>query len=173
MMQMSAKQNGITLIECIVVIAIMAILSGMAIPSFQWLREIAQQKRVIHELHAAVLTARHRSVITGSATYICPAPRKRVMDVRHRPECGDGYGVGVAIWIEAGGDWQLLHLWQWPRTRIANRRGTQEVRAHVVFNAQGLANQNITWSTCVDERNLSLVLNRVGRPHMRSHWGVC
>ena len=35
MMQMRAKQIGITLIESLVVIAIIAILSGMAVPSFQ------------------------------------------------------------------------------------------------------------------------------------------
>ena len=81
MVQMRAKQIGITLIESLVAIAIIAIISGMAVPSFQWLRENAEQKRVINQLHAAVLTARHRSVMMGSATHICPAPIMRTADV--------------------------------------------------------------------------------------------
>ena len=173
MMQMRARQTGITLIESLVVIAIIAILSGMAVPSFQWLRETAEQKRVINQLHAAVLTARHRSVMKGSATHICPAPIMRTADVSQSPECGDDYGKGVATWHERRGDWQLLRLWQWPRARITNRRGDRTVTAHVTFNARGLANRNITWSTCVGERNLSLVLNRVGRPVERHQWGRC
>lgn len=173
MMQMRAKQIGITLIESLLVIAIIAILSGMAVPSFQWLRDIAEQKWVINQLHAAVLTARHRSVMMGSATHICPAPIMRTADVSQSPECGDDYGKGVAIWSEEGGNWQLLRRWQWPRARITNRRDDQTITAHVTFNARGLANRNITWSTCANGSNLSLVLNRVGRPVIRAGWGKC
>ena len=173
MMQVWARQTGMTLIESLVVIAIIAILSGIAVPSFLWLRETAEQKRVIHQLHVAVLTARHRSVMMGITTYICPSPRLVTIDMSPSPECGDDYGEGIAIWSDRGGDWQLLRLWQWPWTSITNRQGTRAVRAHVTFSAKGLANRNITWSTCVAKRNLSLVLNRVGRPHMRRQWGIC
>lgn len=172
-MQVSAKHTGITLIECLVVITIIAILMGMAVPSFQWFKEIAQQKRVIYQLHAAVLTARHRSIMALGATYICPPPTRVLTGVGERPDCSDSYATGVAIWTEQDEGWRLLRLWQWPPMTITNRLGTKVVSAPVRFNAQGLANRNITWSTCVDERNLSLVLNRVGRPDVRSHWGGC
>ena len=172
-MEMSARQTGITLIESLVVIAIIGIISSLAAPSFQWLREIAEQKQVIQQLHAAVLTARHRSVMTGSATHLCPSPIRLTADVSQSPECGDDYGIGVAIWHERRGDWQLLRLWQWPRARITNRRGDRTVTAHVTFNARGLANHNITWSTCANGSDLSLVLNRVGRPVIRAGWGKC
>ena len=170
---MWARQIGITLIESLVVITIMAILSGIAVPSFQWLRETAQQKRVIHQLHAAVLTARHRSVMKAASTYVCPSPEAVITAVSPGPECGNDYSGGVAIWSEQEGNWELLRLWQWPRVKITNKRGTQAVDAHVMFNAWGLANRNITWSTCVYDRNLSLVLNRVGRPSVRRQWGDC
>ena len=81
MMEMSARQTGITLIESLVVIAIIGIISSLAAPSFQWLREIAEQKQVIQQLHAAVLTARHRSVMMGSATHLCPSPIRLTADV--------------------------------------------------------------------------------------------
>ena len=172
-MQVTVKQNGITLFECLIVLAIMAILSSMAMPSFNLLRDVAHQKRMIHQLHAAVLMARHRSVIDGKATYLCPAQKTMVVDMSSTPECGADYGSGVAIWSKEGGNWRLLRIWQWPRTKITNRRGNQEVSGHITFSARGLANRNITWSTCVDDRNLSLVLNRIGRPDVRSQWGEC
>jgi prepilin-type N-terminal cleavage/methylation domain-containing protein len=172
-MQMWARQIGITLIESLVVIAIIAILSGIAMSSFQWLRETAQQKRVIHQLQAAVLTARHRSIMKAAATYVCPSPAAVITAVSSMPECGDDYSSGVAIWTDQGGNWELQRLWQWPRVNITNKRGTQAVKAHIMFNARGLANRNITWSTCVDDRNLSLVLNRIGRPSVRRQWGDC
>jgi hypothetical protein len=127
----------------------------------------------IHQLQAAVLTARHRSVMLGIGTYLCPPPRGEIKGISRNPDCGDDYRSGVAIWSEQVGGWQLLRLWQWSPVTIKNRRGTQVVRAPVAFNARGLANRNITWSTCVDERNLSLVLNRVGRPVTRAGWGRC
>ncbi len=173
MMRVRTRQTGITLIESLVVIAIIAILSGMAVPSVQWLRETAEQKRVIHQLHAAVLTARHRSVMMGNAIHLCAAPISLVTGISQRPDCGDDYGKGVAIWSEVGGDWQLLRRWQWPLARITNRTGNQAVTAQVTFNVRGLANRNITWSTCANNSNLSLVLNRVGRPVIRTGWGKC
>ena len=97
MMEMSARQTGITLIESLVVIAVIGILSGLSAPSFQWLREIAEQKQVIQQLHAAVLTARHRSVLMGSAIHLCPSPVRLTADVSQSPECGADYGSGVAI----------------------------------------------------------------------------
>ena len=57
------KHVGFTLIECLVVISIIAILTAMAVPSFRQLKDHAQQLQVIHQLHAAVLMARHLSII--------------------------------------------------------------------------------------------------------------
>ena len=166
-------KTGFTLVECLVVIALIAILTTMAVPSFQLLKAHPQQLRVIYQLQAAVLMARHLSIIERSAIQVCPRPITLTKGTNHSPQCGDDYGSGVAIWIEEQGGWRLLRVRQWNSVTIKNRRGTRVVSASVVFKKQGLANRNITWSTCVGERNLSLVLNRVGRPEVRRNWGVC
>jgi len=95
------------------------------------------------------------------------------MDASQRPACDANYSEGVALWSEQAMGWRLRRVWQWSSTTLTNRRGNRKVSEAVVFNTQGLANRNLSWSTCVTERNLSLVLNRVGRPEIRRQWGVC
>ena len=172
-MQKQTKHGGFTLIECLVVISIIAILTAMAVPSFRQLKDHAQQVQVIHQLQAAVLMARHLCIIEQSTVLICPARAGRAMDMSHSPSCGENYAEGVSLWSEQAMGWRLRRVWQWSSTTVTNRRGNRKVSETVVFNTQGLANRNLTWSTCVAQRNLSLVLNRVGRPEIRRHWGVC
>ena len=167
------KHAGFTLIECLVVISIIAILTAIAVPSFQQLKAHAQQLQVIYQLQAAVLMARHLSIIEQSTVHVCPVRAGITMDTSQSPPCGEDYGVGVALWSERAVGWRLRRVWQWSAMTITNRRGTREVSEAVVFAAQGLASRNLTWSTCVVEHNLSLVLNRVGRPEIRRNWGVC
>ena len=80
MMLKQTKQARFTLIECLVVISIIAILTAMAMPSFQQLKDHAQQVQVIYQLQAAVLMARHLSIVEQSTVVICPARAGMTMD---------------------------------------------------------------------------------------------
>jgi prepilin-type N-terminal cleavage/methylation domain-containing protein len=173
MMLKQTKHAGFTLVECLVVISILAIMTAMAVPSFRQLNDHAQQLQVIYQLQAAVLMARHLSIIEQTTVLICPARARMRMDASQRPACDANYSEGVALWSEQAMGWRLRRVWQWSSTTLTNRRGNRKVSEAVVFNTQGLANRNLSWSTCVTERNLSLVLNRVGRPEIRRQWGVC
>ena len=167
------KHAGFTLIECLVVTSIIAILTAIAVPSFRQLKDYAQQLQVIYQLHAAVLMARHLSITEQSTVLICPARAGMTMDTKLSPACDENYDEGVALWSEQAMGWRLRRVWQWSSTTLTNRRVNRKVSETVVFNAQGLSNRTLTWSTCVAQRNLSLVLNRVGRPEVRRQWGVC
>ena len=155
------KHAGFTLIECLVVISIIAILTAIAVPSFWQLKDYAQQLQVIYQLHAAVLMARHLSITEQSTVLICPARAGMTMDTNLSPACDENYDEGVALWSEQAMGWRLRRVWQWSSTTPTNRRGNRKVSETVVFNAQGLSNRTLTWSTCVAQRNLSLVPNRV------------
>jgi prepilin-type N-terminal cleavage/methylation domain-containing protein len=173
MMLKQTEHKGFTLIECLVTISIIAILMAMAVPSFQQLKAHAQQWQVIYQLQAAVLMARHLSIIEQRAILVCPARTGVTMGMSDSPPCGENYAVGVAVWSNHAVGWRLLRVWQWSSMTITNRRGNRAVSEAIDFNALGLANRNLTWSICVGEHNLSLVLNRVGRPDVRSNWGLC
>ena len=172
-MPKQTKHAGFTLIECLVVISIIAILTAMAVPSFRQFKDHAQQLQVIYQLQAAVLMARHLSIVEQRAVLICPARAGTAMEKSRSPACDENYSEGVALWTEQATGWRLGRVWQWSSTTLTNRRGNRKVSETVAFNARGLANRNLTWSTCVAQRNLSLVLNRVGRPEIRRQWGMC
>ena len=79
---------GIYLIECLVVISIIAILTAMAVPSFRQLKDHAQQLQVIYQLHAAVLVARHLSIISTARPNL---PRRAGMKIEtsQSPACDE------------------------------------------------------------------------------------
>jgi prepilin-type N-terminal cleavage/methylation domain-containing protein len=60
-------QQGITLIELVVVIAIMGIIAGFAVPSFSGLIAQARLKLVIETLRSDLLDAQRRTLAHGAA----------------------------------------------------------------------------------------------------------
>lgn len=172
----AGEHHGFTLIECLIVLILVTILTSLASPMFSTLLERAHQQQVIYQLKAAVLLARHTSLIERTPVHICPfggVGLDPMLNQRDEPECVSDYRVGVGTWIERDGTWQPLRLWRWDAIKITNRKGTRRVGESVSFDKNGLANRNMTWSICAGRTNLSLVLNRVGRPVTRFGWGEC
>ena len=89
MMLKQTEHKGFTLIECLVTISIIAILMAIAVPSFQQLKAHAQQWQVIYQLQAAVLMARHLSIMEQRAILVCPARTGVTMGMSDSPPCGE------------------------------------------------------------------------------------
>lgn len=73
MMLKQTKHEGFTLIESLVVISILIILTAMAVPFFRQLKNHPHQLQVIYQLQAAVLIARHLSIVEQRTVLVCPA----------------------------------------------------------------------------------------------------
>lgn len=172
----SRNNRGVTLLECLVTLAVLGILMSLAVPSFHQLIMRAQQRAVVLKLEAAVRLARHTAIREGRRVLVCPMMSESSFssgaDVGDLA-CAQDYRAGVGVWVEADNQWSLLRFWQWPRTVITNRLGDRPITVKLQFAPNGLSNRNVTWSLCLGDQNLSLVLNRIGRPVIRENWGTC
>lgn len=175
-MKARAYRSGFTVVECLITLAVLSILHALALPSLSFLRDRALQLHTVDQLETAVAAARHLSVNNGTTVTLCGwsgPPGSVALQVTDFPRCGEDYAKGVSIWVLETFGWRLYRVWEWEQRTVTNRSGSRLVSEHVVFSERGLAHRNMTWSTCANGANLSLVLNRVGRPSRRMGWGSC
>lgn len=175
-MKARAYRSGFTVVECLITLAVLSILHALALPSLSFLRDRALQLHTVDQLETAVAAARHLSVNNGTTVTLCGwsgPPGSVALQVTDFPRCGEDYAQGVSIWVLETLGWRLYRVWEWEQRTVTNRSGSRLVSEHVVFSERGLAHRNMTWSTCANGANLSLVLNRVGRPSRRMGWGSC
>ena len=175
-MKARAYRSGFTVVECVITLAVLSILHALAMPSLSFLRDRALQLHTVDQLETAVAAARHLSVNNGTTVTLCGwsgPPGSVALQVTDFPRCGEDYAKGVSIWVLETFGWRLYRVWEWEQRTVTNRSGSRLVSEHVVFSERGLAHRNMTWSTCANGANLSLVLNRVGRPSRRMGWGSC
>lgn len=70
---MQRKEQGFTLIELMVTIAVMAIIAMMAAPSFGDMRDNQKLKLSVMEIKTGIQQGRSRAILTRSPTVICPS----------------------------------------------------------------------------------------------------
>ena len=68
-------QSGLTLLECLVSIAIIAIMLAMALPSFRDQLATARAKAAALQLYAAMQFARTKAQMEGISVILCPIHR--------------------------------------------------------------------------------------------------
>ena len=160
-------QNGVTLIELLVALAIVAVVAAMGLPSFKDQYHAVRVKAQAQRMLAAVIAARGKAMMTGSDVSLCPW--WSAQDIPCTGEFGRGFAVLSAM------DEHQLTFSEREGIAVWNRQGTAPVSGRIVWNARGLGNRNVTLLFCSQDTtsHWALVLNRVGRPHLRRDWGTC
>ena len=88
--------RGFTLIEAIIVIAIIAIVSGVAVPALGRMIERNQAALAMNCVISAVRFTRDSAVTHGVLTTLCPSST--------RTKCGEKWHDGILVFTDANAD---------------------------------------------------------------------
>ena len=163
----SRSQNGFTLMEILMALAAMAILAGIAIPSFQDGIEAANAQQVRSALLTTLQRAATRATVTGTRAVICPSSNgSQCLD---DPSWNDGW----IAFLDTDGDREhaederILSLQEALPGHVALRSSTGRTR--IVYQSSGSnAGSNVSFTLC-DGRGptkaTALVLSNRGNLH--------
>ena len=97
-------------------LAVLSVLHALALPSFSFLRDRAEQLHAVDQLQTAIAAARHLSVNNGTTVTLCGwsgHPSPPVLQATDFPRCGEDYAKGVSIWVLETLGWRLYRVWEW------------------------------------------------------------
>ena len=164
------RLGGLTLLECLITLAVVAILMSIGVPAFRDQLASARARAGAQQLYAAMQYARSMAQLGGSVITLCP-----VIDASEKlPQCGGHFGQSIAAIEQNEENSKLLRIWS-PVTgvRVTNRMGSSRVTGALHWDQQGLGRRNLTLSVCALGHNWSVITNRLGRPRLARDWGVC
>ena len=164
------SQRGLTLLECLLAVAMVALLSAMSVPTFRDQLAAARARAGAHQLYSMVHTARSTALLSGEDSMLCPVQHVEAL----QPPCGGHFGEAVALINPAGLSATLHKVWlPLEGVTVRNRAGTAVVRGTLRWDRYGFGNRNVTLSVCSGGHNWSVVVNRLGRPRLARQWGPC
>lgn len=150
-------QKGFTLIELMVTIAILAIVLGIAIPSFSNVLSSNRVDTVSQELYGAMQLARSEAVKRTESIRVCKSNASWT-------ECSNGTDWSVG-WLMVA-DSEVLKVWQ-PGSGVDISGPSQGVR----FYGSGMvdAEQDLTviGSSCTNDQKRVIKIIRIGTTTLR------
>jgi len=163
-------QQGLTLLECLATLAIIAIVTAIAIPSFRDQIADAQARAAATTLYAAMQFARSTAQRRGQVVVLCP-----MVEINpEQPQCAGHFGQRLGAILITDNRHQLLRVWlPTEGVRVRNRSGALPVTGMLSWDAWGVGGRNLTLSVCADDRNWAVITNRLGRPRLAEDWGEC
>lgn len=171
------RSQGMTLIELLISISILAVTLGIAVPSFASLIRDTRLTTVINEMHGALFLTRSESIKRGRRVTICTSADQDVC------AAGVGWHSGWIVFDDrnANGvrdpDETILRVGM-PRAAGISVTGNAPVSNYVSYIPSGTtravngALQMGTITACSDQRVRQIVISATGRPRVVRD-GVC
>lgn len=157
---------GYTLIELLVTISIAAILSAVAVPTYQHSRDKSNADQAAAKLQQALSLARQAAITRGETTIVCPSTDGLSC------EPGRDYSKGAIAFVDINGSGEFEKAEESSELieRVYGVAGGTMIsnRNKVVYNSFGLltgTNQSIVYTHASGEDKLQrkVVINRQGR----------
>ena len=98
--------RGLTLLECLITLAIVAILMGIGVPAYRDQLASARARAGAEQLYAAMQYARSMAQARGTVVTLCPV----INPSEKPPQCGGHFGQSIAAIEQNGEDSKLLHF---------------------------------------------------------------
>jgi len=164
------RQRGLTLVECLVVVAIVALLAAISVPTLRDQLAAARARAAANQLYSMVQTARSQALLSGEEMMLCPS---RQMDTEPS-SCEGHFGEVIALMTSTEFPARQHKVWlPIEGVTVRNRAGTEVVSGPLQWDQHGFGNRNVSLSVCSGGHNWSVVINRLGRPRLAKQWGVC
>ena len=137
-----SRLGGVTLLECLITLAIVAILMSIGVPAYRDKLAAARARAGAQQLYAGnAVCAQHGADTRGGGD---PVPGYR--SVESCPQmCWSSLGQSLAAIKHRGDDSQLLRVWPpVPGVTVTNRNGSNWVTGELRWNPQGVGRRNLT-----------------------------
>ncbi len=166
-MLLGVRPRGFTLLELLIVLAIVAIMSTIALPSFTHHLASYTNQKTARQLLSAVMLARGYAQVHHKPFSLCPWSAAT-------QACAGVYSEGFAV-VNAEGVLEREFATS-SKVRIVNRSGSRQASERFQWDGRGIGNRNATLAVCSGQPtsdNWSVVLNQLGRPRLVKNWATC
>ena len=176
-----APRRGFTLVELMIVLALVSLLLGLGVPGFQRLLEATRIRTQVQQLMSDIVLTRSEAIKRNVQVVMCPSQTY----LNATPECAGTYAEGWLIFEDRdrdrrldGGEEVIRKANRLPEgLTLTNRAATRHASELIVFRPDGTSGRNRTLMICSRARpdipSWSVVMNIIGRPRMARAWGDC
>lgn len=159
-----------TLMECLVTLAIMAILVALGVPSLSDQLSARRAHAGAHQIYSAVQYARGMAQTLAVGVTVCPLSATAGLT----NPCGGDFGGSLVVYQDTVNGPEILRVWAPNRgVVVRNRSGLKPVTGAIRWRADGIGQRNLSLSVCTGSHNWTVVVNRLGRPRLVKDGGLC